>query len=560
MPLKTPIRSIKMAPFEGFQEISLADIAGPEALVIARNVHVSGDGRAQRAFAPETETTACDDKLGYIFGASSEDLTDNRKDFVAAEASGTNHGQTLWWSIGGSVTSAATSWTAWGSLDDWYERPVAFVEFGGKVYATCNRAITPYAITVSTGAGAAVTRTDFDGTSARFPAAMCLAQHQNLVFAANVQSTSGGVKNSRLHWSNLLDAETWDAADYIDFDPDDGQWITAIVPLGEDLVVFKNQKIYLLTGRSEASFTVYRITNEYGTEYPASVIQHDGVVYFVDIEHGPMAFDGEGIAWLGEGIAETLDDVGALTARQQERWQHATAVYGENVLFSFFDAFGFESLEYDPKAGSWARHDWGFRGAMQYDHFALRLSGSGNAVLGSQNTGTDLVRIPWRGNLSDSHYAGAVFDDDDFTYTTRPGSMIRSPWFVPSSTGQAVRIRRIATYWQGPGGNATTDGQAVLRIYVNGEKAYYKKATITIPEQPSEAGEVLPDTTFVDVITGFSDRKVYSFCYELEFTGRDTDSITETQYLGMGLALSMGGRNRGPSHRNAPADTELPGC
>jgi hypothetical protein len=94
---------------------------------------------------------------------------------------------------------------------------------------------------------ASLTATAFDGTASRFPKAQHLVTHVDRIFAANVKNAAGTRFASRVHWSDALLAETWSATNFIDFDPDDGQQITAMHPFGEALVIFKDHKLQLLT-------------------------------------------------------------------------------------------------------------------------------------------------------------------------------------------------------------------------------------------------------------------------------------------------------------------------
>jgi hypothetical protein len=48
---------------------------------------------------------------------------------------------------------------------------------------------------------------------------------------------------SRLYWSNVIDPETWGAASYVDFRKDDGDKITALSHIDQNLIVFKRNAI-----------------------------------------------------------------------------------------------------------------------------------------------------------------------------------------------------------------------------------------------------------------------------------------------------------------------------
>ena len=48
---------------------------------------------------------------------------------------------------------------------------------------------------------------------------------------------------SRVYWSNLNDPETWPAANYVDFNTKNGDFITALGKIGTDLFIFKEKSI-----------------------------------------------------------------------------------------------------------------------------------------------------------------------------------------------------------------------------------------------------------------------------------------------------------------------------
>jgi hypothetical protein len=57
------------------------------------------------------------------------------------------------------------------------------------------------------------------------------------------RNLSGTSTLSRVYWSNVGDPETWGASSYVDFRKNDGDMITALGSLGQDLIIFKNRSI-----------------------------------------------------------------------------------------------------------------------------------------------------------------------------------------------------------------------------------------------------------------------------------------------------------------------------
>jgi hypothetical protein len=87
-------------------------------------------------------------------------------------------------------------------------------------------------------------------TSAKF-----VKVYNNYLFLANVK-VSSVYYPSRIYWSNLKNTGVWDSASWIEVAKDDGDEITAIRVLGNNLVIYKTRSIYTLsfTGDSDIPF------------------------------------------------------------------------------------------------------------------------------------------------------------------------------------------------------------------------------------------------------------------------------------------------------------------
>jgi len=77
--------------------------------------------------------------------------------------------------------------------------------------------------------------------------AACIRSYKNYLFAGNAESPAGTRQQSRLYWSDPGDAHTWPASNYLDLDADDGDYIVGMEILGNELIVFKERKIYAVT-------------------------------------------------------------------------------------------------------------------------------------------------------------------------------------------------------------------------------------------------------------------------------------------------------------------------
>lgn len=92
--------------------------------------------------------------------------------------------------------------------------------------------------------------------------------------------------SSRLFFSDVLNVESWPVLNFIDISPNDGDWITGLLALGDYLIITKNRSVWLLLGSSIEDFSVRRLHAEAGCIAPRSLtrvgegfafVAHDGV-------------------------------------------------------------------------------------------------------------------------------------------------------------------------------------------------------------------------------------------------------------------------------------------
>ena len=105
------------------------------------------------------------------------------------------------------------------------------------------------------------------------------ATHKNYVFMAHTTANP-----SRIYWSDLLDLETWGALSYIDISPNDGDWITGLLPFSDYLIITKQRSIWVLVGDGPSFFEVRRIHEGIGCIAPRSLVKMEGVFSFVGTE------------------------------------------------------------------------------------------------------------------------------------------------------------------------------------------------------------------------------------------------------------------------------------
>lgn len=148
------------------------------------------------------------------------------------------------------------------------------------------------------------------------PAFQMVETHLNRAWGA------GDPENpSRVRYSEILDPEAWPALNFIDFNPEDGDKITALFRYGQVLVVAKRNNIALLVGDRTSNFAVQWLDHDAGVEgfrgiaivdkYLAYVAR-DGV-RFSDLTKSVRATERLRASW--DGLNQRRLNQGAIVAK-----------------------------------------------------------------------------------------------------------------------------------------------------------------------------------------------------------------------------------------------------
>jgi len=111
------------------------------------------------------------------------------------------------------------------------------------------------------------------------PRAQFVVTHKNYLFMA--RSNEGP---SRLYFSSVLNIDEWPALNFIDISPNDGDWITGLLPYDDYLIITKNRSVWLLVGGGPSDFEVRRIHDGIGCVAPRSLVRVVDSFAFVSTE------------------------------------------------------------------------------------------------------------------------------------------------------------------------------------------------------------------------------------------------------------------------------------
>jgi hypothetical protein len=214
--------------------------------------------------------------------------------------------QGVYYSSGGDFTSLSlttnnefgASFSNWDREDD----SVLYIARGAGYLTSKWDATTTTSLTASGGA-AGVTEWQEDLTSpsgTHCPKAEHIATHADRLWVAGTTEGSSDYPN-RVRFSHPLFPESWRSSDFIDI-VGGGSKITAIVPFGGHLVVFKKNSMWAIYGYSEDTFQVVELSNRIGAMTPRAVAVGDRNMYFFSNPDGLFAYTGNSIGDLFENL------------------------------------------------------------------------------------------------------------------------------------------------------------------------------------------------------------------------------------------------------------------
>jgi hypothetical protein len=205
------------------------------------------------------------------------------------------------------------------------------------------------------------------GASGNQPRARYVSFHKGRLFFGNCNA---GANPSRVIFTgsdaNPADLEYFKTLSTVDFDPDDGDEITAIVPFLDQLTVFKRNKIFTLRGNQPSSFIRVLANPALGCVAPRSAAAWDKGVMFLSTR-GVFSFDGARATRVSEKIDPALNDLPADTLAAasgvvfQQRYYlfvNETALGASNETVYVFDF----------TTGTWTKYQgWSIRQAAVWN-------------------------------------------------------------------------------------------------------------------------------------------------------------------------------------------------
>jgi hypothetical protein len=195
------------------------------------------------------------------------------------------------------------------------------------------------------------------------PKANLVASHIDRLWVADVKE-GNDVYPNRVRWSHPAIAESWRESDYIDI-VEGGSGITALVPFGDQLLVFKKRAVFAILGYDEETFQVVPLSREIGAVNSQCVAVSEQGVFFFSWPDGLFVFNGTGFTDLFVPLRPLLQ-TGEITE---------TSMAG--VYVSWCDRRVFVSLPVGVDPQEIETYD---QSALAYDDAATQYGGSTRAT------------------------------------------------------------------------------------------------------------------------------------------------------------------------------------
>lgn len=366
----------------------LADNESPDMLNV--DVDRRGGFQVRRGVAPfTTHTLFSDPQTLWVYN-------DNGTERLMAQMS---HNNKIY-------TSTGAGWTEVGTGSGNVNLPVCPVVVNGYNYwVRGDFQTTRFDGTTATGMGQAFNDTTV-ATSGNVPRAEHIAVHAGYMWVANTWESGTNYPNRiRWSWANTFNnsQENWRSDEYIDIDEGkDGDEITAIVPFGDQLVVFKRDSVYAIYGYDSNSFTVTNISNTTGAISHEAALATPSGLFFFDHSIGLCRYNGRSVDWVFEQIWPAMRD-GSIPTAELDKVQIGWVEKRLWVSVPWAEKPAYDrgvTFVYDPNLGpkgAWTKYDIA-SGPFARTHYTdIYLS----AILGTETIFKLDVQNQYFDNLND---------------------------------------------------------------------------------------------------------------------------------------------------------------
>lgn len=402
MPVKTEVQPFEIDGFTGglnreADPYKLLPTESPESVNV--DFGTRGEATKRKGYVEQWTDAALSEHL-FVFDVD---------EVVHVRADGT-----IRYISGGTSTDSTKALTDSSTARDY---PIGHISLNEALYLTRHTNDSPVKWDGTTWSD----MTAWDGTDDTevFPQAKVAMTAHNRVFVGNVRLSGGTSHYSRFYFSDVVDAEGWQALNYFDVSPDDGQELQQLQLFGDQIFIFKDHSIHVVVGTNELEFDVWPMDDALGTTAPQSVVNVGGQLIFFDPTKGVYSFDGGGFTRISDKInTYLLDGINDDVIYKARGWTYRNRYY-LSVPWGT-DTYNSRTFVYDPRVtdtndekeiGAWMEYDYGFSDAAYTPAWGPLGVGLNNAndimslLNGNDDDGADIaahVRTAWLSPASPS--------------------------------------------------------------------------------------------------------------------------------------------------------------
>lgn len=337
----------------------------------------------------------------------------------------------------------------------------------------------------------------------------------NFMFILNKVKVGSTLFTEDIFWSALGDPDTYDTTDDHTTVPGDGQLITA-VPLGNNLVLFKERSVQYLSGFSDQTFTITgsasqynSVSEEVGCIAPRGACQVGNEVWFIDNQARirrvlQTDFDAFRHDVISVKIQASLDNINKGQLEKAVIWTHNNKVYcavpnGTDTVNSIVFVFDILASIRNQEDEAWTTYTgWSPSMAVSYPtditmdlYIADQVTGAIYLHKGLDDNGVAINAVFEDGNFD--YQLPEVYKNYKFGYSSGQSSISNTVVFIDSSmdgspyvnggtltfTSTGTKVGPTGDAKCGPTGNAKCGGniQTTARFFYdqNGQIPFSKR-------------------------------------------------------------------------------------
>lgn len=403
-------------------------------------------------------------------------------------------------------------------------------------------------------------------TAANMPKAKYITSWGGYMWVANTVE-SGSKYGSRVRFSHPNQPGDWRTNDYFDLDIGrDGDEITALLPLGDRLFVFKNRSVHVVVGYDANSFATYEISRTVGAVSQQAVAATEYGIYTFSWPDGLFVITSERDHPVRqfERIEEVLDDVTVSSIANitlgwvnRRLWVNLPTGVSTTPNVSYV----LDPSTARPRRGqegAWTKYDVAIGPMMEW-----RRSGAATKYLGCSPTVGRVYDVNTAADQDEFCTSALVLDGTSGCYASTPdtaglsvvGDLDLRAW-VQATDWTPASDQAIIAKWTESGNQRSyklsLDSTGVLILeWSNNGTAVISKISTAIAGVPDGTGKFVRATLDVDNGAAGNDVKFYLSDDGLTWTqlGSTVTTAGVTSIFNSTAVVEVGSKNVGTGER-----------